>query len=177
MVSHFEVQLSWFLRVSFSKPLPLTLLTRPVSKYQLGHVGKSVFSLPPGCTPHCLSPIAFKSPFLSCCSDVTHFLAIPYLTNCTNGFGSLSSYRFLLCPKGNNTLCYTYAFSVCSEPRDNWLLVSACLFICTQSERSGRVLTTIMETLLLSGNLFYVYILNCILINHLVQFKTRAGLA
>lgn len=49
--------------------------------------------------------------------------------------------------------------------------------MCTQSERSDRVLTAVMETLLLSGNLFCIYILNHILINHLVQFKTRAGLA
>lgn len=69
LLSHFEVQLSWFLHVSFSKPLPLTLFTRQVFKQQLSHVGKSVFSLPPGCTPHCLSPVSFKSPFpslLSC---------------------------------------------------------------------------------------------------------------
>lgn len=32
LLFHFEVQLSWFLHVSFSKLLPLTLFTRQISK-------------------------------------------------------------------------------------------------------------------------------------------------
>lgn len=51
LLFHFEVQLSWFLHVCFSKLLPLTLFTRQISKQQLSHVGKSVFSLPTGCPP------------------------------------------------------------------------------------------------------------------------------
>lgn len=74
-------------------------------------------------------------------------------------------------PRGTTN---SVALSAFSEPGDN-LLVH--VYLCAESERTGRFLTAIMETLLLSGILFWIYILICILINHLVQFKKRAGLA
>lgn len=50
------------------------------------------------------------------------------------------------------------------------------VYLCAESERTDCVLTALMETLQLSGILFWVYVLIGILINHLVQFKTRVGL-
>lgn len=73
-------------------------------------------------------------------------------------------------PRGTNSV----TLSAFSEPGDN-LLVH--VYLCAESERTDCVLTALMETLLLSGILFWVYILISILINHLVQFKKRVGLA
>lgn len=47
------------------------------------------------------------------------------------------------------------------------------MFIYAQSERTDRVLAAIMETLLLSGILFWGYILSCILI---ILCSLRQGL-
>lgn len=60
------------------------------------------------------------------------------------------------------------AFSVCSEAGDNLL---EHIYLHAQS-LTDCVLTAVVEMLLLLGSLFLY--LNCILINHLVQFKTRA---